>query len=630
MINLTLKNGKVIGAEPGLSIYEITGKISERLQRDALAANVNGTLTDLRTILNDDCTLEILTFEDEGGRWTFRHTAAHLLAQAVQNLYPSTKLAIGPAIENGFYYDFDFEKPLSLDELPAIEAEMKRLAKLGMKPTCRSLSRAEALEFYKDDPYKHELISELPENETITFYDQDTFTDLCAGPHVMDTRVIKALKLTSIAGAYWRGSEKNKMLTRVYGTAFAKQADLDAHIELIEEAKRRDHRKLGRELNLFVMMEEGQGFPFWLPNGLTLQNVVLDFWREAHRKAGYLEISTPLMLDKSLWETSGHADNYEMYSTKIEDKEYFIKPMNCPGGILVYKQDLHSYKEFPLRIAELGIVHRPEKSGTLHGLMRVRTITQDDAHIYLMPEQIKDEIKNIINLVDEIYSTFGFAYELELSTRPENSIGSDEAWEMATTALHETLLELNRPFIINEGDGAFYGPKIDFHLLDSLGRRWQTATIQLDFNLPERFGLEYVAADGTKQQPVMIHRTVYGSLQRFIGILIEHYAGQFPLWLSPVQAIVLPISDKFTTYAQSVENWLQSEGFRVEIDRRQEKIGFKIREAHNKRIPYIFVVGEQEEAAGTVSVRSRNGGDEGSKSLTEIIERMQYEVRDRK
>ena len=633
MINVTLKDGKVLNVEAGLSVYEITGRISEGLQRNALAVMVNGELADLRVVLNDDATLEILTFDDPGGKWVFRHTAAHLLAQAVLNLYPDTQLAIGPAIDDGFYYDFDFVKPLTADELPAIEEEMKKLAKSGMKPKRFAKPRDEALKAVEKEIYKHELVSELPEDAEISFYEQGGFTDLCAGPHVMDTKVIKAIKLTSLAGAYWRGSEKNKMLTRIYGTAYAKQTDLDAHLERLEEAKKRDHRKLGKELQLFTMLDEGQGFPFWLPNGLVLKNILVDYWRSVHKRENYLEISTPLMLDAELWDVSGHRKSFgekNMYSTKIDDYEYFLKPMNCPGGILLYKQNLHSYREFPLRIGELGIVHRHELSGTLHGLIRVRSFTQDDAHIYITREQIKDEVKHIMGLMDEIYGTFGFKCEkMELSTRPENSVGTDEMWELATDALRKTLDEAGKSYVVNEGDGAFYGPKIDYHLTDAIGRTFQCGTIQLDFNLPERFGIEYIAPDGTKQQPAMIHRTVYGSLERFLGILIEHYAGLFPLWLSPVQAIVLPISDKFQDYAQSVVERLNGEGFRVECDKRSEKIGFKIREARNRRIPYILVVGEAEAAAGSVSLRSREG-DEGAKSIDEVVGRMYNEVRDRK
>jgi len=632
MITLTLKDGKELMLEAGLSVYDIAGRLSEGLQRNALAALVDGGLSDLRAVLDKDASLEILTFNDEGGKWTLRHTAAHLLAQAVLNLYPGTLLAIGPAIDDGFYYDFEFAKPLTADELPAIEDEMKRLAKTGMKPKRYALSRADALESVKNEPYKTELITDLPEGEEISFYEQGGFTDLCAGPHVMDTKAVKAVKLTSVAGAYWRGSEKNKMLTRIYGTAYTKQADLDAYLERLEEAKKRDHRKLGRELSLFAMLDEGQGFPFWLPNGLILKNILTDYWRGVHKRENYMEISTPLMLDANLWDVSGHRKSFgekNMYATKIDDYEYFMKPMNCPGGILIYKQDLHSYREFPLRIGELGIVHRHEKSGTLHGLIRVRSFTQDDAHIYMTPDQIKDEVKHVMGLMDEIYGTFGFTYKLELSTRPENSVGTDEMWENATNALRETLEETGKVYKVNEGDGAFYGPKIDYHLTDAIGRTFQCGTIQLDFNLPERFGMEYVAPDGSKQRPAMIHRTIYGALERFLGLLIEHYAGQFPLWLSPVQAIVLPISDKFLSYARSVENRLNAEGFRVETDRRQEKIGYKIREARNRRIPYILVVGEAEEAANTVSLRSREG-DEGAQAADAVISRMRDEVKEKR
>ena len=627
MITLRLKDGKELKFEPGLSVLEIAGKISEGLARNALAALIDGELADLRTVVNRDCALEILTFDDDGGKWTLRHTAAHVLAQAVLNLYPGTQLAIGPAIDNGFYYDFDFIKPLTAEELPRIEEEMKRLVKTGMKPKRFATSRQEALEREKNNPYKTELITELPDNEEISFYEQDGFVDLCAGPHVVDTKVVKAIKLTSVAGAYWRGNEKNKMLTRIYGTAYTKQADLDAYLTMLEEAKKRDHRRLGRELELFTLLDEGQGFPFFLPNGLILKNLLMDYWREVHRRAGYKEIQSPLMLSRGLWEVSGHADNYadKMYTTKIDEREFSLKPMNCPGGILVYKQDLHSYREFPLRLGEMGIVHRHELSGTLHGLMRVRSFTQDDAHIYMTEDQIKDEVKHIVGMIDEMYATFGFEYLIELSTRPEKSIGTAEIWDMSTESLREALVDIGKPFKINEGDGAFYGPKIDFHLLDAIGRTWQCATIQLDFNLPERFDLEYVAADGTRKPPVMIHRVIYGALERFMGILIEHYAGAFPLWLSPVQAIVLPISDKVLDYAISVEKRLDGAGFRAQTDRRQEKIGFKIRDARNRRIPYILVVGDAEAEAGNVALRSR-AGDEGAARIDAVIERMRSEV----
>lgn len=630
MINITLKDGKTISAEAGKTVYDIASGISRGLRDNALAALVNGELTDLRQTVNNDVDLEILTFDDAGGKWALRHTAAHLLAQAVLNLFPDAKLAIGPAIDNGFYYDFEFAKPLTTDELPAIEAEMLKLAKEGFEPERFTLTREEAIKFNDGQPYKAELINDLPEDEELSFYRQGTFTDLCAGPHIMNTKAIKAIKLTSLAGAYWRGSEKNKMLTRIYGTAFTKQADLDAYLAMLEEAKKRDHRKLGKELGLYTLLDEGQGFPFFLPNGLILKNLLVDYWREVHRKAGYVEVQTPLMLNKSLWELSGHWENYgeNIYTTTIEEQEFCVKPMNCPGGILLYMQDLHSYREFPLRMGELGIVHRHELSGTLHGLMRVRSFTQDDAHIFMTQEQVTDEIINVINLVDQIYGTFGFTYQLELSTRPERSIGTAEQWEIATEALREALVKIGKPFKVNEGDGAFYGPKIDYHLTDALGRTNQCGTIQLDMNLPERFGLEYVAPDGSRKRPVMIHRTILGSLERFIGTLIEHYAGAFPLWLSPVQAVILPISDKHLTYAESVREKLDNAGLRAETDRRQEKIGYKIRDARNRRIPYILVVGDAEEEAGAVALRSREG-DEGVKGLDEVIKRLTEENKNR-
>ena len=562
-----------------------------------------------------------------------RHTASHVLAQAVKRLYPETKLAIGPAIDDGFYYDFDREGGFTPDDLEKLEAEMKKIVKenLALKPFV--LPRDEAIKFMqeKGEPYKVELIEDLPEGETISFYQQGDFVDLCAGPHILYTKGIKAFKLTSIAGAYWRGSEKNKMLTRIYGTAFAKKEDLEAYLTMMEEAKKRDHRKLGKELGLFMFAEEGPGFPFFLPKGMTLKNTLIDYWREIHLREGYQEVSTPVILSRKLWETSGHWDHYKenMYTTVIDDEDYAIKPMNCPGGMLVYKSQPRSYRDLPLRVGELGLVHRHEKSGQLHGLMRVRCFTQDDAHIFMTQDQITDEIKGVTRLINEVYSQFGFDYFVELSTRPEDSMGSDEDWEMATNGLRNALDEMGLKYIVNEGDGAFYGPKIDFHLRDSIGRTWQCGTIQLDFQLPLRFNCEYVGADGEKHRPIMIHRVAFGSIERFIGILIEHFAGAFPTWLAPVQVKVLPISDKYMDYAEKVVNELKEAGIRVEIDTRAEKIGYKIREARLQKIPYMLVVGAKEEEEGKVSVRSRFLGDEGAKDLQEFITSIKAEIKSR-
>ena len=552
------------------------------------------------------------------------------MAQAIKRLYPDTKLAIGPSIEDGFYYDIDRETPLVAEDLEKIEAEMKKIVKEDLPIKQYTMPRAEAIAYFKekDEPYKVELIEDLPENSVISFYSQGEFTDLCAGPHLMSTKPVKAFKLTSLAGAYWRGSEKNKMLQRVYGTSYPKKAELEEYLHMMEEAKKRDHRKLGKELGLFMMREEGPGFPFFLPKGMELKNQLLDYWREIHKKAGYVEISTPIMLSRHLWETSGHWDHYKdnMYTTVIDDEDFAIKPMNCPGGILVYESEPRSYRDLPLRMGELGLVHRHEKSGQLHGLMRVRCFTQDDAHIFMTPEQVRDEIKGVVKLINEVYSLFGFKYHVELSTRPEDSMGSDEDWDMATEALRGALDDLGLPYVVNEGDGAFYGPKIDFHLEDSIGRTWQCGTIQLDFQLPLRFNLEYTGADGEKHRPIMIHRVIFGSIERFIGILIEHFAGAFPTWLAPVQVKVLPISDKYMDYAQKVLDELNNSGVRAEIDTRAEKIGYKIREAQMKKIPYMLVVGAKEEEDGLVSVRSRFEGDEGQKSLTDFLAAIKMEI----
>ncbi|MDY4669539.1 MAG: threonine--tRNA ligase [Oliverpabstia sp.] len=630
---ITLKDGTVKEYDNPKSIYEIAQDISEGLARVATAGEIDGESVDLRTLVDRDCQLNILTFDSEKGAAAFRHTTSHIMAQAIKRLYPQVKLAIGPSITDGFYYDVDSEEPLTTDDLEKIEAEMKKIVKEALPITRFTKSRAEAIEFFtgKNEPYKVELIEDLPEDSEISFYQQGEFIDLCAGPHLMTTKPVKAFKLTNLAGAYWRGSEKNKMLTRIYGTSFTKKADLDEYLTRLEEAKKRDHRKMGKELGLFMMREEGPGFPFFLPKGMILKNILLDYWREIHNKAGYVEISTPIMLSRHLWETSGHWEHYKenMYTTVIDDTDFAIKPMNCPGGILVYQSEPRSYRDLPLRMGELGLVHRHEKSGQLHGLMRVRCFTQDDAHIFMMPEQIRDEIKGVAKLIDEVYQLFGFKYHVELSTRPEDSMGSDEDWEMATDALRGALDDLGLDYVVNEGDGAFYGPKIDFHLEDSIGRTWQCGTIQLDFQLPLRFNCEYIGADGEKHRPIMIHRVVFGSIERFIGILIEHFAGAFPTWLAPEQVRVLPISDKYMDYAEKVNETLKENGIRTSVDTRAEKIGYKIREARLQKVPYMLIVGAKEEEEQKVSVRSRFLGDEGQKSLDAFIEDIKKEIKNR-
>ncbi|MDU6358447.1 MAG: threonine--tRNA ligase [Clostridiales bacterium] len=629
-MNITLKDGSQKQYEAGISVLEVAKDLSEGLARNACCGLINGERVDLRTTLNEDCNLEILTFNDQDGKWAFRHTAAHMLAQAVKRLYPDVKLAIGPAIEDGFYYDFDRDKAFTEEEFAAIEAEMKKIAKEKLPIERFELPREEAVKLMEEagEPYKVELINDLPEGEVISFYRQGEFVDLCAGPHLMSTKPVEAVKLLSAAGAYWKGSEKNKMLSRIYATAFTKKSELNEHLEKLEEAKKRDHRKLGRELELFTILDEGPGFPFFLPKGMELRNTLINYWREIHKKAGYKEISTPIILNKDLWLTSGHWDHYRenMYTTVIDEMDYAIKPMNCPGGMLVYKTKMRSYRDLPLRMGELGLVHRHELSGALHGLMRVRNFTQDDAHIFMLPEQIKDEIKGVVRLIDEVYKAFGFKYKVEVSTRPEDSMGSDEAWETATEALIEALTDMGYDYKINEGDGAFYGPKIDFKLEDCLGRTWQCGTIQLDFQLPERFELEYIGADGEKHRPVMIHRVVLGSIERFIGVITEHFAGAFPTWLAPVQVKVLPISEKYHAYAAKVQDALEEAGLRVERDERAEKIGYKIREARMERVPYILVVGAQEEEEGKVAVRSRENGEEGQMDLQAFIQRITEEV----
>ena len=630
-MKITLKDGSVKEYAQAMSVIDIAKDLSEGLARVACAGEVNGEVVDLRTVLEQDCELNILTAKDEKGLAALRHTASHVMAQAVKRLYPNTKLAIGPSIADGFYYDMEFEAPLTSDDFGKIEAEMKKIIKEDLKIERFTKSREDAIAFMKEkgEPYKVELIEDLPEGEEISFYSQGEFVDLCAGPHLMSTKGVgKAFKIMSLAGAYWRGDEHNKMLTRLYATAFGKKEELEAYITMMEEAKKRDHRKLGKELGLFMMHEAGPGFPFFLPKGMVLKNTLLDYWRQIHKKAGYVEVSTPIILNRSLWETSGHWDHYKnnMYTTVIDGEDYAIKPMNCPGGVLVYASEPRSYRDLPLRVGELGLVHRHEKSGQLHGLMRVRCFTQDDAHIFMTPDQIKDEIKGVVALINEVYSLFGFEYHVELSTRPEDSMGSDEDWEMATEGLRSALDEIGLPYVVNEGDGAFYGPKIDFHLVDCIGRTWQCGTIQLDFQLPQRFELEYIGADGEKHRPIMIHRVVFGSIERFIGILIEHFAGAFPTWLAPVQVKVLPISEKYMDYAESVQKKLDEAGIRVELDTRSEKIGYKIREAQQAKIPYMLVVGQKEEEDGTVAVRSRVAGDEGTKSLDAFIADIQKEI----
>ena len=630
-MKVTLKDGSFKEYAQPMAVIDIAKDISEGLARMACVAEIDGEVKDLRTIVDKDCTLNIFTAKDPEGLAALRHTASHVMAQAIKRIWPETKLAIGPSIADGFYYDIDRDEPVTSDDLAKIEAEMKKIIKEALPLERFELPRAEAIALMKEknEPYKVELIEDLPEDSIISFYKQGEFTDLCAGPHLMNTKEVgKAFKLMNIAGAYWRGSEKNKMLTRIYATAFAKKEDLDAYVTMMEEAKKRDHRKLGKELGLFMMSDAGPGVPFFLPKGMILKNTLLDYWREIHKKAGYVEISTPIILNRSLWETSGHWDHYKnnMYTTVIDGEDYAIKPMNCPGGVLVYASEPRSYRDLPLRMGELGIVHRHEKSGQLHGLMRVRCFTQDDAHIFMTPEQIRDEIKNVAGLINQVYSLFGFKYHVELSTRPEDSMGSDEDWELATNSLQGALDDLGLDYVINEGDGAFYGPKIDFHLVDAIGRTWQCGTIQLDFQLPQRFELEYIGADGEKHRPIMIHRVCFGSIERFIGILIEHFAGAFPTWLAPVQVKVLPISEKYEEYAKSVKAALDAADIRAEIDLRSEKIGYKIREAQGQKIPYMLVVGQKEQADGTVSVRSRFKGDEGAEDLNVFIANIKAEI----
>ena len=635
MIKLTMPDGSIREAEAGISALELVKSISNSLAKKVLAVSIDDKTMDLTTVLDRDCKVQFLTFEDEGGRHALRHTASHILAQAIKRLYKdeNVQLAIGPAIENGFYYDIDMEKRLTEDDLKDIEKEMNKIVKENLKLERKLVSRQEALDMFgaAGENYKVELINDLPEDAEISLYTQGEFTDLCAGPHVVSTGKVKALKLQSVAGAYWRGSEKNKMLQRVYGTAFEKKDELDAYLKMLEEAAKRDHRKLGKELDLFSIHEEGPGFPFFHPNGMVIRIELINYWREVHRRYGYQEIKTPMILNRQLWEQSGHWAHYKenMYFTEIDGEDYAIKPMNCPGGMLVYKTQQHSYRDLPLRAGELGLVHRHELSGALHGLFRVRNFTQDDAHIFMTPEQIEGEIQNVINLFDEVYSTFGLKYHAELSTRPEDSMGSDEMWELATNGLRNALEHRGLDYIVNEGDGAFYGPKIDFHLKDSIGRTWQCGTIQLDMQLPEKFDLTYVGEDGQKQRPVMIHRVVYCSIERFIGILIENYAGAFPTWLAPVQVKILPITDRHMDYAFELKKKMFDLGLRVEVDDRNEKVGYKMREAQVKKIPYMLVVGDQEMESGTVNMRKHGEKDTATMPVDEFIAYIQKNIADK-
>lgn len=634
MISMSLKDGSKREFTEGITLLQIAEKISPKLAKNAVAAVINGKVCSLTSTINEDGELDILDFEDERAREVYRHSSSHVMAQAIKRLWPNTQLAIGPAIDKGFYYDFDTEHTFTPEDFQLIEKEMTAIIKEDYPIIRKEMPRQEALDFFsaRNENYKVELIEGLPEDAIISLYEQGDFIDLCAGPHLPSTGRLKAIKIMSLAGAYWRGDEKKKMLQRVYATSFPKQAQMDDYLHKLEEAKKRDHRKLGKELGLFTLVDEGPGFPIFLPKGMILRNELEKYWREQHQLAGYQEIRTPIILNTELWQRSGHWEHYKenMYFTKIDEQDYAVKPMNCPGGILVYKQNLHSYRELPLRIGEMGLVHRHEMSGALHGLMRVRAFTQDDAHIFMLPEQIIDEIKGVINLIDLFYKQFGFSYHVELSTKPEKAMGSQEVWDIATDTLKQALQEKGIDFIINEGDGAFYGPKIDFHLQDSLDRTWQCGTIQLDFQMPEKFDLTYVGEDGEKHRPVMIHRVIYGSMERFIGILIEHFAGAFPTWLAPVQVRILPITDRQHDYADALLAELKSQGIRVEIDKRSEKIGYKIREGQLQKIPYLLVVGEKEMETGSIAVRHRKQGDLGSQIPGAFIEMIKEEICTRK
>ena len=632
-VKIILPDGSAKEYAAGTTLGEAVKQLSNSLAKKVLAANVNGELTDLREELVDGSEVAFLTFEEDGGKHTLRHTASHILAQAVKRLWPEAKLAIGPAIDKGFYYDIDMEHTLTPEDLGKIEKEMSRIVKENLPITKSVMSRQEAIEFFKskNEDYKVELIEDLPEDAVISCYAQGDFIDLCAGPHVASTGKVKAFKLQSIAGAYWRGDEKNKMLQRIYGTAFEKKEELDAYLHLLEEAAKRDHRKLGKELGLFVIKEEGPGFPFFLPKGMALRNELENFWREVHHEFDYEEIRTPIILNKQLWETSGHWFHYRenMYTTIIDDEEYAIKPMNCPGGILVYQNEMHSYRDFPLRYAELGLVHRHELSGALHGLFRVRAFTQDDAHVFMLPDQMQSELMKVIELFDRIYRQFGLKYHVELSTKPDNAMGDDAIWEQATEALRNAIEAKGIPYVINPGDGAFYGPKLDYHIEDSLGRTWQCGTIQLDMNLPERFQIEYVGEDGQKHRPIMIHRACFGSMERFIGILTEHYAGAFPTWMAPVQVKILPISEKHVEYAKELAKQMHRDYVRVEVDDRSEKIGYKIRQAQMAKVPYMLVVGDKEVEEGTVNVRKHGGDELGSVPFEEFFNSIKIEIKER-
>ena len=620
MVKIDLK-GQVKEFDQGVTAAEVAKSIGMGLYKSACAAKIDGEVCDLRTPIEKDCSLEILTFDTAEGKHAYWHTTSHIMAQAVMRLYPGTKFSIGPAIENGFYYDFDMEQPLSTEDLPKIEAEMKKIIKEDLPLERFALPADKAKELMAGQPYKEELIEEhAGKGEDISFYKQGDFTDLCAGPHLVSTGMVKAVKLTAITGAYWRGDAKNKMLTRVYGISFPKQSMLEEHLQMLEEAKKRDHRKLGKELGLFMLRDEGPGFPFFLPKGMVLKNTLLDYWRQIHKKYGYVEISTPIILNRQLWERSGHWDHYKqnMYTTVIDDEDYAIKPMNCPGGMLVYASEPHSYRDLPLRVGEIGLVHRHELSGALHGLFRVRCFSQDDAHIFMTPDQLKDVIQETVRLFDEVYSTFGLTYTIELSTMPEDHIGTVEQWEHNQDILKDAITDMGKDFVINEGDGAFYGPKLDFHLADSLGRTWQCGTIQLDSQLPERFELEYTGEDGQKHRPVMIHRVVLGSIERFIGVITEHFAGAFPAWLAPVQVKILPVTDRAAQYADQIAKQLDENGYRVEVDHRSEKIGKKIREAQLEKVPYMLVVGDRDMENQTVSLRLRSGEDQGAMSLADF------------
>jgi len=632
-MNISLKDGTIKEFPDRTPIIDIAREISGKLAKEAVAGRFNGRLLDLNTNLNEDGYLEILTSRDEEALNIYRHTSAHVMAQAVKNLYPDVALAIGPAIEKGFYYDFDLSESLGPDALEAIEAEMARIIKSDLPLIRCELNRSEAIQLFTEsgEKYKVELIEDLPEDSIISIYRQGDFVDLCAGPHLSSTGKVKNVKLMNLAGAYWRGDEKNKMLQRIYGTSFFKKDQLEDYLYKLEEAKKRDHRKLGKELGLFVLLDEGPGFPFFLPKGMIVRNELEKYWREIHDKAGYMEIRTPMILNRALWERSGHWDHYQenMYFTEIDEGDYAVKPMNCPGALLVYKQNLHSYRELPIKMAEMGLVHRHEMSGVLHGLMRARAFTQDDAHIFMLPEQIIGEIQGVIDLIDQVYTKFGFSYHVELSTKPANAIGSDEDWGMATEALKTAMEEKGMDFKINEGDGAFYGPKIDFHLRDSLDRTWQCGTIQLDFQMPELFDLTYVGEDGEKHRPVMIHRVVFGSMERFFGILTEHYAGAFPVWLAPIQSRIIPITERHHDYAKYVAEQMKMAGIRVEVDARSEKMGYKVREGQLQKIPYLLVVGDKEAEARTVSIRRHKEGDAGSQSLHEFVSYLSGEIANR-